>query len=94
MCALTFARRFRYNTSKHPRDGASAVADQVRWICGLVVQSGRIFGSFSRRSGMRLSNLDGWRGVSASSRGVFDLIHLVDSLERAEEIDRRARKWG
>jgi hypothetical protein len=43
---------------------------------------------------MRLSNLNGWRGVSASSRGVFDLIHLVDSLERAEEIDRRARKWG
>ncbi len=34
MCALTFARRFRYNTSKLPRDGASAVADQVRCICG------------------------------------------------------------
>ena len=28
MCALTFARRFRYNTSRLPRDGASAVTDQ------------------------------------------------------------------
>jgi pyridoxal phosphate enzyme (YggS family) len=26
--------------------------------------------------------------------GVFDLIHSVESLERAEEIDRRARKRG
>ena len=51
MCALTFARRFLYNTSELPRDGASAVADQMRWIYGLLVQSVRIFGSFSRRSG-------------------------------------------
>ena len=69
MCALTFARRFLYNTSELPRDGASAVADQMRWIYGLVIQSVRIFGSFSSGSGMRLSNLDGWRGVNASSRG-------------------------
>lgn len=34
MCALTFARRFLYNTSDHPRDGASAVADQMSWIYG------------------------------------------------------------
>ena len=51
MCALTFAWRFLYNTSELPRDGASAVADQMRWIYGLVVQSVRIFGLFSRRSG-------------------------------------------
>jgi hypothetical protein len=37
MCALTFARRFRYNAFEFPRDGASAVADQMRWIYGLVV---------------------------------------------------------
>lgn len=34
MCALTFARRFLYNTSELPRDGASAVADQMSWIYG------------------------------------------------------------
>ena len=67
MCALTFARRFRYNTSELPRDGASAMADQMRGIYGLVAQSMRIFGSFSSGSGMRVSNLDGRRGVWASS---------------------------
>ena len=68
MCALTFARRFRYNIFELPRDGVSAIADQKRWIYGLVVQSVRIFGSFSSGSGMRLSNLDSQRGVCASSR--------------------------
>jgi len=34
VCALTFARRFLYNTSELPRDGASAVADQMSWIYG------------------------------------------------------------
>ena len=32
MCALTFARRFLYNTSELPRDGASAVAELMSWI--------------------------------------------------------------
>ncbi len=32
MGALTFARRFLYNTSELPRDGASAVAEQMSWI--------------------------------------------------------------
>ena len=62
MYALTFARRFRYNTSKLPSDGASAVTDRMRWIYGLVIQLARILGSFSRGSGMRLSNLEGYRG--------------------------------
>ncbi len=43
---------------------------------------------------MRLSNLDGRRGVFASSRGGFDLIHSVDSLELVEEKDRRGGKRG
>ncbi len=30
MCALTFARRFRYNTFELSRDGASATAESVR----------------------------------------------------------------
>jgi hypothetical protein len=34
VCALTFARRFLYNTSELPRDGASAVADRMSWIYG------------------------------------------------------------
>ena len=59
MYALTFARGFRYNTSKLPRDGVSAVTDRMRWIYGLVMQLVRILGSFSRGSGMRLSNLEG-----------------------------------
>jgi uncharacterized pyridoxal phosphate-containing UPF0001 family protein len=33
-------------------------------------------------------------GERVVSWGVFDLIHSVDSLELAEEIARRARKWG
>ena len=45
MCALTFARRFRYNISELPKDGVSARADQKRWIYGLVVQSVRIYGA-------------------------------------------------
>jgi len=34
VCALTFVRRFLYNISELPRDGASAVADQMSWIYG------------------------------------------------------------
>ncbi len=34
MCALTFARRFLYNTSELPRDGASALADRMSRIYG------------------------------------------------------------
>ena len=34
MHALTFARRFLYNTSELSRDGVSAVADQMSWIYG------------------------------------------------------------
>ena len=56
---------FRYNTSELPRDGVSAVADQMGWIYGLVVQSVRIFGSCSSVSGMRRSNLDGRREAFA-----------------------------
>ncbi len=32
MCALTFARRFRYNTFELLRDGASATAESVRAV--------------------------------------------------------------
>ncbi len=56
---------FRYNTSELPRDGVSAVADQMGWIYGLVVQSVRIFGSCSSVSGMRRSNLDSRREAFA-----------------------------
>jgi hypothetical protein len=51
MCALTFACRVGYNTSKLSRDDVSAVADQMRWVCRLEGHSVRTFGSFSRGAG-------------------------------------------
>ena len=51
MCALTFACRVGYNTSKLSRDDVSAVADQMRWVCRLEGHSVRTFGSFWRGAG-------------------------------------------
>jgi hypothetical protein len=67
--ALTFAWRIRYNTSKLPSDGASAVTDRMRWIYGLVIQLARILGSFSRGSLHATQQCERLEGVSASSRG-------------------------
>lgn len=79
---------FRYNTPELPRDGVSAVADQMGWIYGLVVQSVRIFGSCSSVSGMRRSNLDGRREAFASSRGGAEAYALgyVESLNDARTL--------
>ena len=84
---------FRYNTSELPRDGVSAVADQMGWIYGLVVQLVRIFGSCSSGSGMRRSNLDGRRETFASSRGGGEAYALgyVESLNDARTLHGKRR---
>jgi len=69
VCALTFPRRFLYNISELPRDGASQNRRTVR-VTDPVVCNRAFVGRIVRLV-----------------MGCFNLIHLVRSLELAEEIE-------
>lgn len=53
MRALTFGRRFLYNTLEFLRDSARIVNDPMRRLYRLEAQSVKVSCSFSSRSGMR-----------------------------------------
>ncbi len=80
MCALTFARRYLYNTSDHPRDGASAVADQMRRIYGVRTTSKRRLPKskgcgVTRSSGM-LFSFSEYTSLNELSKGMSNDYHV------------------
>jgi hypothetical protein len=80
VCALTFARRFLYNTSELPRDGASAVADQMSWIYGgkdhLQEALPKIEGLRGGRSSGMLSSFAEYTSLNELSKGISNDYHV------------------
>jgi len=96
VCALTFARRFLYNTSELPRDGASAVSDQMSWIYGgkdhLQEALPKIEGLRGARSSGMLFSFAEYPSLNELSKGMSNDYHVA--VEEGATMMRVDRAFG